>query len=186
MTIKNNYLTKMKFFKAIYVLTIILVVVACSESVPDEKSEKDINVNERNKSLEKVNKYLVRTENEDIENYIRRHKWNMMETGSGLRIEITKNGKGPIIKKGDYVSLDYEVRLITGDLVYSSKNDGVKSFVVGHGGVESGLEEAVLLLNKGSEANIIIPSHLAFGLLGDQKRIPSRSTLIYKIKVINN
>lgn len=159
---------------------------ACSENVSDNKKKKEINVQERNKSLEKVNKYLVRTENEHIENYIRRHKWNMRETGSGLRIEITEQGSGPIISKGDYISMEYVTRLITGDKVYSSDEDGIKSFVVGHGGVESGLEEAVLLLRKGSTANIIIPTHLAFGLLGDQKRIPSHSTLIYKIKVLNN
>ncbi|PLX02619.1 MAG: peptidylprolyl isomerase [Marinilabiliales bacterium] len=175
----------MNFLKLLSVIALIVVFASCTESSSDNKKSKEIDVNERNKSLEKVNKYLVRTENEDIENYIRRHNWNMTETGSGLRIEITKEGNGSFIKKGDYISLEYETRLITGDLVYSSKKDGVKSFIVGHGGVESGIEEAVLLLKKGSEANIILPSHLAFGLLGDQKRIPSRSTLIYKIKVIN-
>jgi len=176
----------MNFSRILSVFTIMLIFTTCSERVSDNKTNKEANVNERNKSLEKVNKYLVRKENEDIDNYIRRHYWNMTETGSGLRIEITKKGKGSIINRGDYISLEYETRLITGDLVYSSEKDGIKSFVVGHGGVESGLEEAVLLLSKGSEANIIIPSHLAFGLSGDQKRIPSRSTLIYKIKVINN
>lgn len=176
----------MNFSRILSAFAIILLFSTCSESVSDNKTNKEVNVNERNKSLEKVNKYLLRTENEDIDNYIRRHNWNMIETGSGLRIEVTKKGKGAIIKKGDYISLEYETRLITGDLVYSSEKDGIKSFVVGHGGVESGLEEAVLLLSKGNEANIIIPSHLAFGLSGDQKRIPSRSTLIYKIKVINN
>lgn len=175
----------MNVLKILSLITVIVLFSACAESSSDNKNRKEVDLHKRDKSLEKANKYLVRSENEDIENYIRRHNWKMTETGSGLRIEITKEGSGPVIKKGDIISLEYETRLITGDLIYSSKTDGVKTFVVGHGGVESGIEEAVLLLKKGSEANIILPSHLAFGLLGDQKRIPSRSTLIYKIKVIN-
>jgi len=56
--------------------------------------------------------------------------------------------------------------------------------VVGHGGVESGLEEAVLLLHAGDKARIIIPSHLAYGLVGDDDKIPARATLIYEIELI--
>ena len=50
---------------------------------------------------------------------------------------------------------------------------------------QTGIEEAVLFLRKGDKAHIIIPSHLAFGLLGDQKMIPSRSALIYEVNIIN-
>ena len=59
-------------------------------------------------------------------------------------------------------------------------------FVVGHGGVESGLEEAVLHLHYGDEAEIVIPSHLAYGLTGDGNKIPINSTIVYKVKVVEN
>ena len=91
-----------------------------------------------------------------------------------------------MIKTGDIVALDYELRLLDGELVYSSKENGLKVFIVGRGGVESGLEEAVLHLHKGDEAEIIIPSHLAYGLAGDGDKIPIRSTIVYKLKVIEN
>ncbi|NOY49005.1 MAG: peptidylprolyl isomerase [Chlorobi bacterium] len=154
----------------------------------DDKGDVIYKPSARDKELAllKANKYLLKLESQDIDNYVRRHSWNMVSTGSGLRLGIVEKGSGKAIKKGELVRMDYETRLIDGSLVYSSENDGTKSFIVGHGGIESGLEEAVLLMHYGDEANIIIPSHLAFGLLGDQKSIPSHATLIYKVKILNN
>ena len=155
---------------------------ACISNTDNRKEVPQKNVKE---SLVKANKYLVIAENDEINNYINRRSWEMIETGTGLRYEIYEQGTGPEVVKGQIVVLNYELRLITGDLVYSSEMDGAKSFMVGYWGLETGLEEAVLFLKKGDKARIILPSHLAYGLLGDQKRIPSRSTLIYNVEVTN-
>ena len=56
---------------------------------------------------------------------------------------------------------------------------------LGSGGVESGLEEGILLLKLGDKARFIIPSYLAHGLSGDQDKIPPKATLIYTIKIID-
>ncbi len=58
--------------------------------------------------------------------------------------------------------------------------------MVGRGGVEAGLEEAVLHLNRGDDAIIILPSHLAFGLLGDQDKNSSAEYYNYEIKIVGN
>jgi FKBP-type peptidyl-prolyl cis-trans isomerase len=50
--------------------------------------------------------------------------------------------------------------------------------------VESGLEEVILFLKKGDRAKIIIPSHLAFGLVGDGNKIPAMATLVYDLELI--
>jgi FKBP-type peptidyl-prolyl cis-trans isomerase FkpA len=55
---------------------------------------------------------------------------------------------------------------------------------VGRGGVESGLEEGILLLNEGGRAQFIMPPHLAHGLIGDDNQIPSRSIILYEIEVV--
>lgn len=136
-------------------------------------------------SLVKVNRYLVNSENSDIENYILRHKLDVIETGSGLKYQIIKHGTGKKALKEDIATLNYKVKLITGDIIYSSDKDGPLTFEIGHGGVESGLEEAILNMRMGDEAIIIIPSHLGHGLLGDSKKIPQRSTIIYEIVITN-
>ena len=137
------------------------------------------------KSLEKVNKYLLKVEDKEIDDYVRRHKWNMETTGSGLRFEITKKGTGSPIKKGDKVTLKYNTFLIGGTMIYSSEKLGPKVFEVGHGGVETGIEEAVLFLHKGDKAHLILPSFLAYGLNGDGNKIPARAIVIYNVEVVD-
>ena len=152
-----------------------------SEAEADRYSQKK----DPSESLEKANRYLVKVEEEHIENYIRRHKWEMVESGTGLRYWIYEQGEGPLAQKGQIVDLAYKVWLINGDLVYSSENDGTKSFLIGKGGVESGLEEAILIMRVGDKARLILPSHMAHGLLGDEKRIPSRTAIVYELEVLN-
>ncbi len=137
------------------------------------------------KSLIKANRYLVKSEKEIIDNYIKRHHLKMKETGSGLHYMIIKEGNGPKAKKGDIAIIDFTIKLITGDVVYSSKTDGPKIFEIGHGNVESGLEEGILLLKKGDKAKFILPSHLAYGLHGDEKKIPPKMPLVYDVELKN-
>jgi len=149
-----------------------------------EVESQDQNIN-ANKALEKANKYLIRTENEDIENYIRRHQMEMEETGSGLRYMFVEKGSGKKAETGKTVVLAYKLQLLTGDVIYSSDEDGPKIFKIGKGNVESGLEEAMKFLRVGDKVKLILPAHLAYGLLGDNNKIPPRSTLIYDLEVID-
>ena len=110
---------------------------------------------------------------------------NVIQTGTGLRYQIVSQGDGDLIREGNVVTLEYEVRLLNGDLIYSSQNDGRKTFLVGRGGVESGLEEAILKLRKNSTAILILPAHLAHGLIGDGNKVPPRATLVYRLKVVD-
>ncbi len=65
--------------------------------------------------MEKANRYLVRTEKENIANYIRRHGLDMKETGSGLRYHIYEKGTGEKVVSGKTAVLNYTLRLLTGD-----------------------------------------------------------------------
>jgi FKBP-type peptidyl-prolyl cis-trans isomerase len=39
-------------------------------------------------------------------------------------------------------------------------------------------------MHVGDRAKFIVPSHLAFGLLGDQNKIPQHATLVYDIELV--
>ena len=157
---------------------------ACTgRSGSDKESNKETPSVEE--SLIRANKQAVKVENEQIEGYVKRYNWQMKETGSGLRYNIYKKGNGEKAETNKIATLKYEVRLISGDLIYSSDKNGLKEFLIGRGGVESGLEEGILLLRVGDRAKFIIPSHLGFGLLGDQDKVPPKSTLIYDIELIS-
>ena len=137
-------------------------------------------------SMEKANRYLSNAEEEEIENYVRRHGWDMVSTGTGLRYQIVKQGSEDLIEKGQKVLLEYQLQSIQGDMIYSSEKDGIKAFIVGEGTVESGLDEALTHLHYGDVARIIIPSHLGYGLHGDDNEIQQYETLVYTIKIIEN
>jgi FKBP-type peptidyl-prolyl cis-trans isomerase len=141
-------------------------------------------VNVYKKPLEDVNKKLVEAEDKEINDFIARHGWKMSSTGTGLRYLIYKSGNGESTERGKVAKMNFEVRLITGDLCYSSKTDGPKEMLMGKSGEISGLEEALLLMKVGDKAKFIIPSHLAFGLLGDENKIPKRATLVYDIELL--
>lgn len=172
----------MKIIGFILVLMAGVLLASCGEQ-PQPK-QPQVSNSQLNESLEKANRYLVNEEEEDINNYVTRHQLNMVSTGTGMRYQIHKAGDGDLIQPGQTVTMAYELRNIIGDVVYSSENDGVKVFVVGGGDVVSGLDEAMKHLHQGDEATVIVPSHLGYGLLGDQKEIPSRATLIYCVKIL--
>ena len=176
----------MKLFKILLYIVILAVFIRCQQQNNSESKKANKNSQPAtSKALEKANKYLIRTEYEDIENYIRRHGLDMEETGSGLRYLIIEDGNGPAAESGKTSVLDYKMSLLTGDIIYASKNDGQIRFTIGKGNVESGLEEAMQFLQAGDKVKLILPAHLAYGLLGDNNKIPPRSTIIYDIEVID-
>jgi len=135
--------------------------------------------------LVRANQHLVRTEAEDIEAYVSRHALaNMTETGSGLRYVITEQGNGLQAKAGTVVRVHYTLSLLTGKVCYTSKERGVLEFIVGRGGVESGLEEALLLMREGDRGRFILPSHLAHGLPGDGDCIPRKAVVVYDLRLL--
>jgi len=140
---------------------------------------------EMRESLLGANVYLIDAEDQEIRDFIDRHGWEMEATGSGLRYMIYHEGTGPEAEKDHIAHLHYNISLITGDLIYSSQDDGLRQFRIGQGGVESGLEEGILLLRVGDKARFILPSHLAHGVPGDGVKIPKRATIIYDIELVD-
>ncbi len=169
----------------LYIILTFLVISCDNDNSYKNGTQQEDKSKQEKESLIKVNRYLVNAENTDIENYINRHNLEVTKTGSGLSYQITKHGNGVKAETGKLATIEYIVKLITGDVIYSSRESGPLSFEIGHGGVESGLEEAILQMRVGDEAIIIIPSHLAHGLLGDNNKIPQRSTIIYEIEFTN-
>ncbi len=165
-------------------LMLFFVFFSCGNEGSHNEPVKKVNHKELGSSLEKVNRYLVNEEEGEIDSYVKRHKLDMTQTGTGLRYQIVKDGEGRQIENGDLVTLQYELFSITDDLIYSSQNDGEKKFVVGNGEAETGLHELMPLLKVGTIVKAVLPSHLAYGLTGDQHQIKQRNTLIYNIKVI--
>ena len=165
-------------------IVILLFAFAGCTSQNSSKQEKPTEGTSVEESLLHANKQAVKAEDEQIDNFLKRYSWKMEKTGTGLRYAIYYHGNGPKAAPGKIAVFKYSVRLINGNEIYNSDKDGLKEFEIGHGGVESGLEEGILLLRVGDKAKIVIPSHLGFGLLGDQDLVPPKSTLIYDLELV--
>jgi FKBP-type peptidyl-prolyl cis-trans isomerase len=148
---------------------------------------KDITGSEIRKTEEALigaNRLLVQKDKQKIGLYIKNHHLDLTETASGLWYGITKPGNGAKVEDKMLVTLAYKVFLLDGTLCYDSDSLGVKKFRVGTGGVESGIEEGILLLKEGSKALFILPPHLAHGLTGDGDKIPARSIIVYDVELL--
>lgn len=161
-------------------LIALLVVVGCSTN---EQEPPPIKGKELKDGLVKANKVLHENEEEDIEHYIKRAGWDMTTTPTGLRYQIYESGSGPVGQEGQMAKIRYEVKLLTGKVCYSSVESGDEHIEIGKSEV-SGLNEAMLKLRKGDRAKIILPSHLAYGLVGDENCIPRKATVIYDVQII--
>lgn len=136
------------------------------------------------KSLEDINRLINEKDKERIKSFISRRGWEMSTTESGLWYQIDKRGDGKKIQYGNFVEMDYEIRLLDGTLLYSSESDGQKIVQVGKDREVKGLHEGLELLSEGDIARFIIPPHLAYGLVGDGERIPAKAILYYKIEIL--
>jgi FKBP-type peptidyl-prolyl cis-trans isomerase len=177
--------------KILYIL-IVVVFASCTKGYNEDyavgKNDKENQEKEQqakiDTSLMKVNEVMMQKEINRINAYISRRGWKM-QNYSGVFVQITKRGQGQMINDKNIVTIEYECGLLNGDNVYSSKDNGKKVFRVGGDTqVEKGLMIAMKLLNKSSQANIIIPSNLAYGMNGDGEKIPASNPIVYKVKVI--
>jgi len=176
-----------KIYKWLIFLLISSILFSCSnhqletESYDNHQGKKNIK-----ETVIKINKNTVRNEEQEIEDYIKRHQLtDVKKSGTGLRYKIYKKGNGKKkVENNSIVKLNYTVGFLNGNICYSSKNDGPLVFQLGKAQVESGLEEGVKLLCEGDKSLFIIPYMMAYGMLGDGDRIPAGATLVYNVELL--
>lgn len=134
--------------------------------------------------LQKFNQEMISVEDQQIDDYLVRRNWKMNRSKSGLRWIVYKEGAGMTPQVGQIVELKYVIRLIRGDEVYNSEKDGVKKFRVDQSEEIAGLHELVQYLKVGDKCQAVIPSYLAYGLIGDEKRIPKKATLFFDVQLM--
>ena len=153
---------------------------SCENYPKQKKSMEDIN-----EQLTNMNKRNVAGESNEIDEFIARHFFKTQRTGTGLRYQIYKNGKGRHAVDHDTVSINYKVYLFDGSLCYSTDTTGPVKFILGIGEQIKGLEEGILLMASGERARLIVPSHLGYGMQGDMNKVPPSSPLFYDVELLN-
>lgn len=132
-----------------------------------------------------VNKVLVSRDSLVIAEYVENKGIdNIQVSSTGLWVALDSCSSVSRIVKGDAVELAYKVSFLDGEECYNSLQSGNKKFVAGMGSEIPGIEEAVMLMGPGCKAIVVVPPHLAYGLVGDDNKIPGRSILRYDLEVV--
>ncbi|MDB5009253.1 MAG: fkpA 2 [Mucilaginibacter sp.] len=133
-----------------------------------------------------------------LKKYIEDNKLNVSKTSTGLNYVITKPGTGAVPVAGDTVYVNYVGKLITGKVFDTNlKDEATKAktfnpglpykpiaFPVGQGKVIPGWDQALLLLNKGAKATLVIPSDLAYRDQGNGP-IGPYTPLVFEVELVN-
>ncbi len=174
------------------ILAAVVVLVSCSRSYKEEDltmealSKEDslkIRTEQTDEKLMETNKVLLQKERDRILSYAQRRAWTLQEV-KGSFVQIIKQGDGQSLQQGDKLSLSYTCQMLTGDTLYTSAKDGELYMQIGKAAeCPLGLQLVVETLSYNTEARVIVPYNLAYGLSGDGKRIPKSASLIYTLKV---
>ena len=132
------------------------------------------------------NQKILSLEQEEIDLVIKRHHWDMKTTGTGLNYEIIEQGSGACFAEGDSVSINYTISLLSGEQIYSSESEGIKTFRVNKSEEIPALHEIAQLVSPGAKVRMVVPSHLAYGAGGDGQKIKGREALIMNIEFLNH
>ena len=116
-----------------------------------------------------------------ISKYIEKRLPQAKKTASGMYYAIEKTGNGPAPKAGQEVVARFKCTLLNG--MKCDWNENMR-FRVGASEIGKGLEEGLVLLNKGAKAKLVVPSWLAFGEIGVTK-VPPYSPVIFDVELID-
>lgn len=171
----------MKFLFFISSVFIIIFLFSCSG---DDNKPSHKEIAEYQRKLVSIHRNLVKNDADSIRRFIKDSSMRLIETKTGLWYNILDTTDGIAVNGGDHVTINYTLSLLNGTVCYSSDSLGSKTFTVGRGGVEAGLEEGILRMKEGERAVFILPPHLAYGVVGDGNRIPRLAILKYNVELL--
>ena len=163
----------------LYILSIVAILAtACHRQPPvvnAPSAKPDIREN-----LANANRYIVESEETQINAYVERRQWKVTQTQMGVRINEYQPGNGKKLDWEDQVAVEYNVEDLSGATIYTTTRD---TLTIGRRQPTAGLDAALIQLHHGSKAHIIVPSNEAYGMVGDGDRIANRKILIYNVTV---
>lgn len=114
---------------------------------------------------------------------VNKKKSGVVALPSGLQYKILHQGNGAKPALTDKVSVNYTGTLVNGKIFDSSLESGLP-YVFNVDKIMKGWTEALQLMPVGSKWIIYIPANLAYGKGSNSGQIPSNSTLIFEIELL--
>lgn len=185
MKMNCRHFDHLKKFSFLLISIAVLVSCECGTShqqapVPEE------NTRSRPEDRIGATRNFLQKERESIEAYKKDRKLDMLSTGTGLHYMILEDsGDTTSVKPEDIVEFEYDIFMMNGRLLYSSSESGTRTLRVDKEDAVIGLHESLKILDLGDKGRFILPSHLAFGVGGDQNKVPPMTPLVYELEIVN-
>lgn len=134
-----------------------------------------------------------------IEKYLADNNLKAKPDENGLYFIQTKKGTGKVAQSGQEVSVNYVGKRLDGKIFDTNLEDVAiangmfmpgrpyepMAFRAGVGQMIPGFDMAVLKMNKGSKATVIIPFELAYGPRDVSEDLPPFTTLVFEIEMVD-
>ncbi|MFW5844493.1 MAG: peptidylprolyl isomerase [Spirochaetota bacterium] len=107
-------------------------------------------------------------------------------TDSGIHFVVREAGRGPVIQRGNNVTLHYDAYLLDSTEPFESTRS-IDSVIVtaGEGRLLPGWEEALLTMRPEERRTIILPPELAFGATGAGQKVPPNAFVVFDIEILS-
>jgi len=86
---------------------------------------------------------------------------------------------------GDLVYFDSEIYSVSGDTIYRKGELQTREYMVDKEEIIIGLRDGLKRLKKGEKAQFLFPSHVAYGYIGDKKRIGMNVPIVYTVTILD-
>lgn len=172
--------------RQIFIIVLFGIFILACKSTDDNRTQKNSGQSDREiqESLIEYNRKMLKEERDQIKAWTDSTSWSFLPTGTGVLFTVFENSSEKLIRNEDIVTLNYKLSTLNGLSLKSSSENGNLTFRVGRDGqAEIGLHEVLKKLHEGDSAAIVIPSHLAHGVVGDLEQIPPRTSLVYYLRV---
>jgi len=161
-----------------------LLVVSCAKQNPVYKQESRKILSDDEMEISKNrSKQLNNLERVQIEDWIKSQNTKYYPMGMNYWVNIENLDHNPRKNNGEKVSYQFYIYDFDGTKVYDKPIEN-RDAILGRFEELDAVEDAVRYLKKGQEAELLVPSILAYGTYGDNKKISNDIPLIIKIKIL--
>ncbi|MDX5427695.1 MAG: FKBP-type peptidyl-prolyl cis-trans isomerase [Bacteroidota bacterium] len=172
-----------------YILALGVLFASCGNPTSSSEGGTEFKDADRPPSRDQIierNREMLRKERELMDNFNDTNKLDLERSGTGIYYRVHyRSGDTLRAREGDVVVFNYRSMLLSGEPLYNSPEGEPTQVRIGKEQIELGLHEALQLMNRGDSAVFILPSHLAFGVAGDQQKVPPNSPVLYEVFLID-
>ena len=169
--------------KRILVTSIIITACSCAKQSPQMSAENQLMTQSELEISKNRTKELNTMERGQIEDWMKTQNIKYYPMGMNYWINIPRLDHNPRKNNGEKVSYQYYLYDFDRTKIYAEPVENVNA-EFGRFNELDAVEDALRYMKKGEEAELLIPSVLAYGTYGDQKKISNDVPLIIKLKVL--